>query len=82
MTHHHRIAIDTSIFIFQLEENSTYVALANQVFGWLNTAKASAVTSTITMLELLVHPYRDEDEEGVDAFYALLILDDLLKSSK
>jgi predicted nucleic acid-binding protein len=24
------------------------------------------------MLELLVHPYRQEDQDGVDAFYALL----------
>jgi len=30
------------------------------------------VTSTVTMLELLVHPYRQEDLDGVDGFYALL----------
>ena len=30
------------------------------------------MTSTVTMLELLVHPYREEDQDGVDAFYALL----------
>jgi len=42
------------------------------VFRWLTTAKASAVTSTVTMLELLVHPYREEDQDGVDAFYGLL----------
>lgn len=30
------------------------------------------MTSTVTMLELLVHPYREEDQGGVDAFYALL----------
>jgi predicted nucleic acid-binding protein len=35
-------------------------------------AKAGAVTSTVTMLELLVHPCRDGDQDGVDAFYALL----------
>jgi predicted nucleic acid-binding protein len=72
LTRHNRIAIDTSVFIFQLEENAKYVGLANQVFRWLNTAKASAVTSTVTMLEVLVHPYREEDQDGVDAFYALL----------
>ena len=31
-----------------------------------------AVTSTLTMLELLVQPYRENDEESVDRFYALL----------
>ena len=31
-----------------------------------------AVTSTITMLEGLVHPYRQADHELVNQFYALL----------
>jgi predicted nucleic acid-binding protein len=30
------------------------------------------MTSTITMLEVLVQPYRDSDQERVDSFYALL----------
>ena len=42
------------------------------MFSWLNASKAIAVTSTITMLELLVHPYRKGDQERIDAFYALL----------
>ena len=46
--------------------------LANQVFRWLTIAKAGAVTSTVTMLELLVRPYREKDQDGVDAFFALL----------
>jgi predicted nucleic acid-binding protein len=72
LARHRRFALDTSIFIFQLEENAKYVALANQIFRWLNTEKVSAVTSAVTMLELLVQPYREEDPDGVDAFYALL----------
>ncbi len=31
-----------------------------------------AVTSTVTMTELLVQPYRSSDEEQVDEFYGLL----------
>jgi predicted nucleic acid-binding protein len=31
-----------------------------------------AVTSTITMLEILVQPYRDSDTERIDRFYGLL----------
>ena len=30
------------------------------------------MTSTITMLELLLHPYREGDQERIDGFYALL----------
>ena len=69
---HRRIALDTSVFIYQLEANPRYVLLTDHVFAWLERTDHSAVTSTITMTELLVQPYRDSAEERVDAFYALL----------
>ncbi len=69
---HHRIALDTSVFIYQLEENTRYLALTDSVFSWVERASNEAVTSTITMTELLVPSYRDKDEQRVDAFYGLL----------
>jgi predicted nucleic acid-binding protein len=69
---HRRIALDTNIFIYQLEANPQYVALADHVFAWLEHPKHSAVTSTITMMELLVLPYRTSNEQQVDELYALL----------
>lgn len=69
---HQRVALDTSVFIYQLESNPPYSALTDHVFAWLEQTHHSAVTSTITMTELLVAPYVAEDEEQVDTFYALL----------
>lgn len=69
---HRRIALDTSVFIYELEANLRYVSLTDQVFTWLEQPGHSAVTSTITMTELLVHPYREADELRVNEFYALL----------
>jgi predicted nucleic acid-binding protein len=69
---HRRIAIDTSVFIYQLEANARYLALTDSVFSWVERTGHEAVTSTITMTELLVPPYRDNDEHRVDAFYGLL----------
>jgi predicted nucleic acid-binding protein len=69
---HRRIAIDTGIFIYELEANPRYVDLADPVFAWIEQPGHSAVTSTITMTELLVHPYRDADEDRVNLFYGLL----------
>ncbi len=69
---HSRIALDTSIFIYELEANPKYVDLADDVFAWIEKPGHAAVTSTITMTELLVQPYRDSDEQRVDAFYGLL----------
>lgn len=69
---HRRIALDTSVFIYQLEENPRYVALADTVFSWVEKMGHEAVTSTSTMTELLVPSYRDGAEQKVDEFYALL----------
>jgi predicted nucleic acid-binding protein len=69
---HRRIALDTSIFIYQLEANPRYLALTDHIFSWLERPRSTAVTSTITMTELLVQPYRDSDEQRVDEFYGLL----------
>jgi predicted nucleic acid-binding protein len=69
---HRRIALDTSVFIYQVEANPRYVGLTDQIFAWLEQPGHSAVTSTITMTELLVQPYRDSAEQRANEFYALL----------
>jgi predicted nucleic acid-binding protein len=69
---HRRIALDTSIFIYHLEANERYLALTDHIFSWIERPGSMAVTSTITMTELLVQPYRCADDQRVDAFYALL----------
>jgi predicted nucleic acid-binding protein len=69
---HRRIALDTSVFIYELQANPRYVLLVDEVFKWLEQPDHGGVTSTITMTELLVQPYRDSDEERVNGIYALL----------
>ena len=72
LRHHRRIALDTSVFIYQLEANPRYVGLTDPIFAWLEQPVHAAVTSTITMTELLVQPYRESGEEQAGEFYALL----------
>jgi predicted nucleic acid-binding protein len=69
---HRRIAFDTSVFIYQLEANVRYLALTDSVFSWLERNGHEAVTSTITMTELLVPSYRSKDAHRIDTFYGLL----------
>jgi predicted nucleic acid-binding protein len=69
---HRRLALDTNIFIYQLEANLQYGELTDAIFEWLERPNHRAVTSTITMTELLVQPYRDDSEQRVNDFYALL----------
>lgn len=69
---HSRIALDTSVFIYQLEANPKYLSYTDPVFSWLERPGSAAVTSTITMTELLILPYRAGDEQLANDFYGLL----------
>jgi len=69
---HSRLALDTSVFIYQLEANTRYLGLTNSIFSWIEESNATAATSTITMTELLAQPYRDLDELRVNQIYGLL----------
>lgn len=69
---HRRVALDTSIFVYHLEANPTYVSLSDCVFSWLESRSSKAVTSVITLTELLVKPYRESDAETATKCYALL----------
>ena len=69
---HRRIALDTSIFIYHLDPNPKYLAYTDPIFSWLERSGSRAITSTITMTELLVLPYRQGDQQRADDFYGLL----------
>jgi predicted nucleic acid-binding protein len=72
LARHGSIALDTSIFIYELETNPRYVALADAIFQWIEQSGHRAITSTITMTELLVQPYREFGQPQVDAYYTRL----------
>jgi predicted nucleic acid-binding protein len=72
LSRHRHVALDTSIFIYHMESNPKYRALADCAFAWLEIGGSTAVTSVITMTELLVKPYRETQEEDADTLYALL----------
>jgi predicted nucleic acid-binding protein len=55
-----------------MEANLRYVAFTDPIFGWIEQPGHSAVTSTITMTELLVQPYQNPEQHRVDRFYGLL----------
>jgi predicted nucleic acid-binding protein len=69
---HNRVALDTCVFVYHLEANPTYVQATERLFVWLEERGSQAVTSTVTMTELLVQPYRNQDIRRVDNCYALL----------
>lgn len=69
---HRRIGLDTSVFIYHLQSNLKYLAYTDLIFSWLERSESTAITSTITMTELLVLPYREDNEPLANDFYGLL----------
>ncbi len=69
---HGKVGIDTNVFIYFMGEHPRYLTLVEPLFTWLRSSRGGAVTSTLTMLELLVQPYRLRKHELADEFYALL----------
>jgi predicted nucleic acid-binding protein len=72
LRNHRIIGLDTSVFLYQVEGHARYVALSDEIFQWLAEPGHRAVTSTLTMMELLVHPHREGLEQQIHQFFALL----------
>jgi predicted nucleic acid-binding protein len=66
------IALDTSIFIYFIEEHPDYLSHLAPVFSAVASGKLKIVTSSVTLLEVLVVPYRAGDLSLADRYEALL----------
>ena len=65
--------LDTSIFIYHLEANPTYTPLTQIAFESMEKGKFKGVTSTITLMELTVLPWRMGHENVSREYEAILV---------
>lgn len=63
--------LDTSVFIYFVERHPRYYDLCDTIFNDLEEGRIEAATSTLTLIEILVQPYRLKKEELVLKFYSL-----------
>ena len=66
------LAIDTAIFIYLIEEDARYLSLILPLFEQADSGKRDLVTSAITLLEVLVVPYRVGNVRLADRYELLL----------
>ena len=66
------VCIDTSIFIYYLEENPTYFKKVTQLFSAIEAGSITAVTSGITLLETTVLPLRKGNRPLANRYADLL----------
>lgn len=66
------VAIDTAPFIYFIEKNPAFIRLVASFFEGLDRGDFRAVTSTITLTEVLVHPLR-QGNQALAARYAHIL---------
>lgn len=66
------IGLDTSVFIYFLENNERYRPLTQIVFNGMEKGKWQAVTSTISLMEITVRPWQLGNEMAAREYEAAL----------
>ena len=66
------LGLDTSIFLYHIEENTEYLGITQALLSGIETGEWEALTSTITLMELLVRPLQLEQEEVARKYEVLL----------
>ena len=67
-----RTAIDTAVFIYLIEEHPGFLPVVAPLFEETARGKRELVTSAVTLLEVLVVPYRAGDLALAERYEALL----------
>lgn len=68
-----KIGIDTAPFIYFIERHITYSGILRPVFCEIDAGNIEAITSTITILEVLVHPFRTGNEDLAERYREILL---------
>jgi predicted nucleic acid-binding protein len=66
------VAIDTAIVIYLMERNERYLPVVRPLFDAADRGGLELVTSAVTLLEVLVVPYRAGDADLAARYEALL----------
>jgi predicted nucleic acid-binding protein len=67
------VGLDTAPLIYFIEENPLYLDMVRPFFDALDLGLFSAVTSTVTLLEVLVHPFRQGDMRLAQQYRDILL---------
>jgi len=67
------VCIDTAPFIYYMERHKTYGAIVKPIFKEIEKGNIQAITTNITLLEVLVQPYRFGDEKLAQRYRDILL---------
>lgn len=67
------VGLDTAPLIYFIEENPTYIETVRLFFEAMDRGSFLVVTSTVTLLEVLVHPLRSNNRELAAEYRDILL---------
>ncbi|MEE8398733.1 MAG: PIN domain-containing protein [Desulfobacterales bacterium] len=67
------VGLDTAPLIYFIEEDPAYIETVRLFFEAIDKGDFLAVTSTVTLLEVLVHPLRDNNRELAAEYRDILL---------
>jgi predicted nucleic acid-binding protein len=67
------VGLDTAPLIYFIEKHPTYLPLLLPFFEALDRGDIQVVTSTLTLTEVLVHPYRDGNRALAEQYFQTLL---------
>jgi predicted nucleic acid-binding protein len=68
-----KICLDTAPIIYFIEEHETYRKILRPVFVEIDVGNIEAITSTLTLLEVLVHPFRAGNQVLAEKYREILL---------
>lgn len=68
-----RVCIDTAPIIYFIEKHPKYIDLLHPVFAEIDAGNIDAITSTVTLLEVLVLPLRNDDKTLAKKYREVLL---------
>jgi len=69
----HKVMIDTSPLIYYIEKHKQYFPVVKSIFTKIDNLEISSITSTITLIEVLVHPERESNFELKKQYLDILL---------
>lgn len=67
------VGLDTAPLIYFIEENPNYIEAVHLFFEGMDRGNFLVVTSTVTLLEVLVHPLRNNNRELATEYRDILL---------
>jgi len=68
-----RVCIDTAPFIYFIEKDPKYLNIVRPIFAEIDAGNIEAMTSTITLLEVLVLPFKTVNESLAEEYREILL---------